>query len=1056
MAEQGAPRAGTDPRQSIFTGHGDESQPESLRTMSEGGTSMPRTEAPAGSLHRWVLSGSGATPPPDGTVPMVQRGESPDGGDEARPAYELLAMVGRGGMGEVYEAVQTSLGRIVAVKRLARHFTEGTAGTLAGASAAFRTEAVIAGALEHPNILPVHDLGVDESRLPLLAMKLVEGASWDRLLHADFEAGLAADELLARHLPTLVGMAQAVAFAHSRGIVHRDLKPAQVLVGAYGEVLLTDWGLAIHAPASGGEGGSGRRRLPRWIPTRDSASSPSGTPALMAPEQTAPTAIGVGPWSDVYALGGTLYFLLTGSYPHESATAAGALERARAGVVEPPAARAPGRANPPELEALAMECLQADVGKRLPSAREFVVRLTDYLTGSSRRAESIALTAEMRAAPANADYRALGDRIARLDRAIMLWPANAEAAELREAALGEFARAALAHADLTLARAMANRMAPGMGRSELHAAADRAAAALRRQARTRRLATAAAAALLCVVVVGGALSHHQIRQERDAAREARALADTRRAEAEANLAIAGEQGRGANDLVLFVLDELKSQLDSQLTAERGLTVDAANEVSHAIAGGVAGRMLGYYRSLDARAWPVELRRQHLYRILDATDRVSELSRIDEAVELTSMALELARGIAPGDSPEMLAAEARAAENLRDAGLNAEALDAWSAVLAAMERTGAAPAERASVLVSIAESLSSLGRWDEAFEALDRGAALVAGPDPGLARVRAEVLAMLGRVQGRRGAMKESVAAQREALAILDSLPGPRQDNRWLLASELASSLAATGQFEEALALADEALAWREKQSGPNNPQTANALNVKAAILSRMDRPADALPLMERALGIMEKSLGPEHPGTIAVMGNVATIRSNLGRSAEAIPAFEHVLAWRRANLGGDHPATATTMVSLAAAQADVGRLDEALALFREGLAVREAKLDPRSPQLLDARLHLLAHLGRMGTLAHQAGRSEEAKASAEEFLAALAGHEEAIFGKQPARRLDKAAATFHAGRKDDAARMVREIIESGAYESWGSEAQKVLANVARLVGVEPPVEQPPQ
>src|SRR5690606_21487394 len=101
----------------------------------------------------------------------------------------------------------------------------------------FQQEAVITANLEHPNIVPVYDLGVDSDGRPLLAMKLVRGTPWDLLIDADFKE-LVTDEYLAKHLPILLSMCQAVAFAHSRRIIHRDLKPSQVMVGEFGEVLL--------------------------------------------------------------------------------------------------------------------------------------------------------------------------------------------------------------------------------------------------------------------------------------------------------------------------------------------------------------------------------------------------------------------------------------------------------------------------------------------------------------------------------------------------------------------------------------------------------------------------------------------------------------------------------------------------------------------------------------------------------------------------------------------------------------------------------------------------
>jgi serine/threonine protein kinase len=157
-------------------------------------------------------------------------------------AFRLIRRIGRGGMGEVWEAVQVSLNRAVAVKRVVTHGKASD--STAARTRDFMMEALVSARLEHPNIVPVHDLGRDEAGAPLLAMKLVKGASWETRIREEFET-LPPEQFLSRHIPTLIAVAQAVAFAHTRGVVHRDIKPSQVMLGDYGEVLLMDWGLAV-------------------------------------------------------------------------------------------------------------------------------------------------------------------------------------------------------------------------------------------------------------------------------------------------------------------------------------------------------------------------------------------------------------------------------------------------------------------------------------------------------------------------------------------------------------------------------------------------------------------------------------------------------------------------------------------------------------------------------------------------------------------------------------------------------------------------------------------
>ena len=463
----------------------------------------------------------GALPPRALPIPPARAAET--------ASFELTKLLGRGGMGEVWEALQTSLGRRVAVKRVRRDLRAGSRETALFAQM-FREEAFTTANLEHPNIVPVHDLATDETGQSFLAMKLVNGKPWDELLWDELQTLPVAD-FLARHVRILIDVAQAVAFAHSRGIVHRDLKPSQVMVGAFGEVLLMDWGLAIavdHAPPE--------PHLPPptdFAPHRSVASSPAGTFAFMAPEQTAETAVAVGPWTDVFLLGGTLYCVLTGELPYDGVTAERAFEQARLGEVVPPELRRPDRDVPAELSALCRKAMAKEPAERLPSAKAFVAGLEDYLSGVSKRHEAEALLREVRTKlSGDPDYRTLAECDVALARAEGLWPGSADVEPLRTETLSTYARTALSHGDLVLAQLHAERVPhPDVQRTLLSEAAARREAK-RRNEKQRRLAIAGSGALLALLLAGGvkysldqrALSR-KLAVERDRANTARSDAE---------------------------------------------------------------------------------------------------------------------------------------------------------------------------------------------------------------------------------------------------------------------------------------------------------------------------------------------------------------------------------------------------------------------------------------------------------------------------------------------------------------------------------------------------
>ncbi len=237
-----------------------------------------------------------ATPGSPESLPRLDVAE--DGRREGAE-LELGALLGAGGMGAVYVARQRSLQREVAVKRLkdGPDRTQGVGALLA--------EARIAGALEHPSIVPVHALGLGADGSPLLVMKRIEGASLEELLKDD--AHPAWTELVRRHgdrlgagCEVLMRVAEALHFAHTRGVVHRDVKPANVMVGSFGEVYLLDWGVALEKNA----------------PVGEETGEIVGTPAFMAPEMVEAADARIDARTDVYLLGATLHAVLTGSPRH--------------------------------------------------------------------------------------------------------------------------------------------------------------------------------------------------------------------------------------------------------------------------------------------------------------------------------------------------------------------------------------------------------------------------------------------------------------------------------------------------------------------------------------------------------------------------------------------------------------------------------------------------------------------------------------------------------------------------------------------------------------------
>ena len=273
--------------------------------------------------------------------------------------YELLEVVGEGGMGVVYRARQRNLNREVAIKLLS-----------AGAAASdeiidtLRSEAQNAARLQHPNIVVVHELG-EYDGLIFYAMQLVRGPSLSHILDVRHTLPpLEAAALIKR-------VAEGVHYAHRLGVLHLDLKPGNILIGEDGEPLIADFGLA--------------RRLEQALAVANERVA--GTPSYMAPEQAQVQGRALSAATDVYGLGAVLYELLTGVPPFLAADPHATLQRVLDGPLQSPRQRLPTL--PRDLEAIVLRCLARDPQARYPSAGALADDLGHFLGGRPVRARPL-------------------------------------------------------------------------------------------------------------------------------------------------------------------------------------------------------------------------------------------------------------------------------------------------------------------------------------------------------------------------------------------------------------------------------------------------------------------------------------------------------------------------------------------------------------------------------------------------------------------------------------------------------------------------------------------
>ncbi len=368
-----------------------------------------------GSMMTRLLDDYGALPPvllrdaeDDSAHVLRPRSDAMPRAAEAGERYQLAGEIARGGMGAVLRGRDVELGRELAVKVLLEKYVDRP-----DIARRFIEEAQIGGQLQHPGVVPVYDIGSFGER-PFFTMKLVKGRTLASILGERAEP----DQDRPRLLAIALQVAQTLAYAHAKGVIHRDLKPANIMVGAFGEVQVMDWGLAKVLSEGGiaDEEQASRAHRPAGVePTvirtarsgsagvgsDTEAGSLLGTPAYMPPEQANGDVANLDRRADVFGLGAILCEVLTGKPPYVGRSGEEVRRKAANGDLADARARLAACGADAELTALTIDCLSPEAIDRPRDAQAVASALTAYLDGVQerlRRAELERAAAEARAA----------------------------------------------------------------------------------------------------------------------------------------------------------------------------------------------------------------------------------------------------------------------------------------------------------------------------------------------------------------------------------------------------------------------------------------------------------------------------------------------------------------------------------------------------------------------------------------------------------------------------------------------------------------------------------
>ncbi|QGJ70898.1 Serine/threonine protein kinase [Planctomycetales bacterium 10988] len=448
------------------------------------------------------------------------------------PDYEIQEVLGEGGMGIVYLARQTAIDRTIAIKMLKPGMADDP-----GLRLKFLTEAAVTGDLDHPNIVPIHDLGESENGSIFYAMKRVRGTPWDEVIQ---------EKSLDENLETLLRVGDAIGFAHARGVIHRDLKPENVMLGNFGEVLVMDWGLALGVTAEG------------KAEEVESAESMCGSPAYMAPEMATGPIHKIGTGSDIYLLGAILYEVIGGIPPHYGDTTLNCLFAAGMNKIEPIEAKG-------ELLDIALKAMATQPEERYESVKDFQTAIRDYQSHS----ESILLADKAQTSLELAQHTDSYDDFAKamfgFSEAASLWSGNEDAIQGELVARQRYAEAAFRKHDLDLAESLLLPEEP-LHQTLLAEVVKERKERIARQRTLRYTAhlIRAMAVLLLIVMVGAFL---WVRSERDSALDAKREADISRGVAEEQRQKALAQKSIADEQRAKALEEQKKAEQEKQNAE---------------------------------------------------------------------------------------------------------------------------------------------------------------------------------------------------------------------------------------------------------------------------------------------------------------------------------------------------------------------------------------------------------------------------------------------------------------------------------------------------------
>ncbi len=745
--------------------------------------------------------------------------------------YGRRETIGRGGMGEVMRVWDGEMRRNLAMKiaRTPSHRVN------AASLARFFEEAQLTGRLDHPGIVPVHELGLDADGRAYFTMRLVRGQDLQKVF------GLARTGRESwnqqRALGVILKVCEAMAYAHSRNVIHRDLKPANVMVGRFGEVYVMDWGLAKVLGRKGRERDASEPR-PKSMKKGGSPISTIdgtviGTPSYMPPEQARGALDEIGPHSDVYAVGAMLYTLLTGRVPYVPPGQRLSQETVLAKVLKGPPipVRRLSRTVPEELVAICETAMARNPARRYPSMVEMAEDLRAYLEGHVVQAYETGAYAEFRKWVAR-------NRLA----------AGAILASIVAVVVGLASIAVVLASSKKQIEESNVGLQAAIGESERARAEAVAAQAALEAANTELLATV-----------------EELREARDEAARNAESALEQKERADETAALLRQEAATSGELFDFVLGLFRLPAGSS-----GATITAKEILD---AGAEEART-----KLDVEP---DLRTR-LLEVLGTT--YLSLGQYAEAGEVLAEALELERAEHGRASVDTIEGLYSVGLRLADEGRTSEAAELFEHLCEAFEETlGPDSGVTLQCAASLARVYIDAGRYDEAGSMLPRivkGLRAARGDeDP----ATLAAITNLGYLHEEQKSYWEAEPLFEEVLETSRRILGNGARDTLRAMNNLARLQAKRGLLMDAEDLYREAYDGQRKHLGAGDPDTLNSLDGLARVTEDLHAPHVVVELYLQILAKSRNELGEGHPAVLHAKHGLAITYVRQKRYEDAHP-----------------------------------------------------------------------------------------------------------------------------------------------------------------------------